>query len=134
MKMVDKICSDHGLVFRDRIVYVDKLTVRLVGEKTSLNPVTSNLEERKKNQKQKGHSSNKWTAESSKLGMTQEDIGIQVDKFKVKVEETEKEVKLHRRELNSKLRNQTLAHTISGTLGSIPIRTSRGESDIVSFS
>ncbi|KAF9098609.1 hypothetical protein BGX27_000763 [Mortierella sp. AM989] len=65
------------------IIYIDKLTVRLFGEEISMNPVTSNLGERRKNQK--GHSPNKWTAELPKLGMTQEDIGIQVDKFKVPV-------------------------------------------------
>ncbi|KAI8361692.1 hypothetical protein B0O80DRAFT_165575 [Mortierella sp. GBAus27b] len=54
MRKVEKVCSDHGLTFRDRITYVDEWTIRLTGSvvahgaNRSGYPVVSAYDERKK--------------------------------------------------------------------------------------
>ncbi|KAF9080118.1 hypothetical protein BGX27_005711, partial [Mortierella sp. AM989] len=98
------------------IVYVDQYTIRVVGNvipqgvnQRKGQPVISQLEQRKKNQKGNSQSNNKWTEKLLELGMTKQEVEIKAEEIRKKAKEAENNIKMPRKKLKSKEMAQTLA-------------------------
>ncbi|KAF9572841.1 hypothetical protein EC968_009406 [Mortierella alpina] len=112
---VDKICKDHGLEFRHRIVYVDRRTVRIVerviphGARRQGHPVVSRLEKRKKDRRGKTSSNIKWVQALAALDLDKKAVAEKAEDAKNIKEELEREIKAPRAQMRSLRASQTLA-------------------------
>ncbi|KAF9358967.1 hypothetical protein BGX26_000509 [Mortierella sp. AD094] len=145
LKKIDSVCRSHGLEFRNRIVYVDRYTIRLVGNvvphgvnERKGQPVVSRLDQRKEKQKRHPQSNNKWTEKLIESGMTKQEVEDKAKEIREKVREAENNIKAPRKELRSKETAQTLARREANRSGTwdtyeklrearIEVRTLRNE-------
>ncbi|KAF9948128.1 hypothetical protein BGZ72_009918 [Mortierella alpina] len=115
LSVIDKICSDHGLQFRQRIVYVNRRTVHIVGRVIPHGrgrqgyPVESRLERRKRERKKQPPSHNKWAMALAQLDMSKRAIAEKAEDAKNIKEELEQRIKTPRSQMRSLRAAQTLA-------------------------
>ncbi|KAF9965940.1 hypothetical protein BGZ70_003732 [Mortierella alpina] len=104
---VDALCRSHGLLFRDRLTYVDPYTVELTGSviKEGRNPISSKYERRRKTAK--GQHKNYWLDAFVESGLTKEEVFAKAAALADDVKEQEKEVKAKRRKVSTSLKIQT---------------------------
>ncbi|KAI8349760.1 hypothetical protein B0O80DRAFT_140303 [Mortierella sp. GBAus27b] len=106
MSKVHSTCHDHGITFTDRLIYVDRYTVRLQGEiipaleSNRRHPFVNHYDERKKRKRQGGNDEKSWGQERLECGKTKEELEELADKASLKVQSLDKEI----RDLQKQLR------------------------------
>ncbi|KAF9557900.1 hypothetical protein EC968_007395 [Mortierella alpina] len=107
VKAVDALCRSHGLLFKDRITYVDPYTVHLTGSviKEGRHPVSSMYERRKK--ATKGQRRNYWLDAFIESGLTKAEVFEKASAMADQVKLQEKEVRSKRKQVTSSLHIQT---------------------------
>ncbi|KAF9574644.1 hypothetical protein EC968_005874 [Mortierella alpina] len=115
LNKIDQICANHGLVFRERISYVDRYTIRIVGRVVPHgparpgHPVTSSVDERKKARKGTSTSHNKWTRILAGMNLDKQTIAERAENFKNRKKQLEGQIKAPRKRLGILRKAQTMA-------------------------
>ncbi|KAI8351002.1 hypothetical protein B0O80DRAFT_120237 [Mortierella sp. GBAus27b] len=111
---MQQLCRQHGLKFADRVSFVDRFTVRIMGEVIQQGPdrvngpVESQYEARKKNKKARPAMFN-WGEEATLRGMDKEEISHTLDAVDGRITELEAKVAPLRKELSRRETAQTSA-------------------------
>ncbi|KAK3815084.1 MAG: hypothetical protein J3Q66DRAFT_343783 [Benniella sp.] len=115
MTKVNKICGEHGLIFRDRITFVDEWTVRLTGRVIpngkenngnirNGHPVVSRYDERKKGLQAR---TNVWVDRFLDSGMTKAQVKTLAETSGTAKKQIEEKVKPLRKDVKAKQTSQT---------------------------
>ncbi|KAK3816156.1 MAG: hypothetical protein J3Q66DRAFT_431801 [Benniella sp.] len=115
MRRIKAVCKDHGLVFNNRITYVDPYTIRLTGKvlpSENRQPAMSPYEARRKINH--GNPSGlKWSDEFMSSGLNIEQVEQNVDRAIASVKETEGKIKPMRKVVSTlQSRQTTLSHEL----------------------
>ncbi|KAF9947290.1 hypothetical protein BGZ65_008945, partial [Modicella reniformis] len=115
MRKIDEVCEDYGLIFANRITYVDPFTIHLTGKVIPSDdrlPAISRFEARKK--RNRGNpSGSKWSDEFLKSGMTKEEVEQKTEEASTKIKFLENEIKPLRKSVS---RYQTIQTTVGRDL------------------
>ncbi|KAG0210759.1 hypothetical protein BGX31_001832, partial [Mortierella sp. GBA43] len=118
VEMVLKICSEYGLTFQDRFVYVNRYTVRVVGavvpnggflhngRKRVGHPVESQIEKRKK-KKVGGGQAKRWTNEFFSQDLNATQVKRKAEQLSVQVEDLQKVIQGPRNKVKKLQQAQT---------------------------
>ncbi|CAO3564587.1 unnamed protein product [Mortierella alpina] len=123
MATIEQICVKHGLVFRDRISYVDRNTVRILGRviphgpSRDGHPVASSLEKRKRTRRGTSGGHSKWMRILAGLNMDRKAIGDKAEDFKNQKKQLEAQIKAPRKRLATLRAAQTMARRDSNRTG-----------------
>ncbi|CAO3568897.1 unnamed protein product [Mortierella alpina] len=123
MKKIEQICVKHGLVFRDRISYVDRDTVRFLGRVTPHgpsrddHPVANSLEQRKWTRRGTSGGHSKWMRILAGLNMDRKAIGDKAEDFTNQKKQLEARIKAPRKRPATLRAAQTIARRDSNRTG-----------------
>ncbi|KAF9343017.1 hypothetical protein BGX34_007345, partial [Mortierella sp. NVP85] len=110
MRRVKAVCKDHGLVFANRITYVDPYTIRLTGKVVASDnrqPAKSPYEARKKTN-HGNPTGKKWDNEFAASGLSVEDVEQYAEQATANVKAMETKVKPIRTEVSTRQSRQTM--------------------------
>ncbi|KAF9109796.1 hypothetical protein BGX27_007170 [Mortierella sp. AM989] len=118
IEKIQKICSDHGLIFRHRITFVDEFTIRLTGavvphgEYRKGYPVTSAIDERKKKTKSRPDNLSVWRDTYSASNLTKNEVQDNAKEAKANVKVLESKIAPLRKQAGREQAIQSEASTL----------------------
>ncbi|KAH7030287.1 hypothetical protein BKA57DRAFT_541270 [Linnemannia elongata] len=99
MEKIHRVCQDHGLAFANRITFIDKYTLRIMGSVLPNGPTnpqrrpTASLYDSKRKKKSRDPAGISWSSELHARGLTIADAKDQTAIWSEKVEKLEPEIK-----------------------------------------
>ncbi|KAF9352621.1 hypothetical protein BGX26_009601 [Mortierella sp. AD094] len=114
MKYIEQVCHAHGLKFADRITFVDRFTIKLMGEVISHgverqgHPIAYNYDEKRKRKKYKPPDL-KWLNKFKESGLSWLDVARRAETAAVAVKHEESLVNHLQRKLRKREESQSAA-------------------------